>query len=287
MASRGLRVIVLAAQRKGVTDPLATRFNVSHKCLVPLGGRPLIAHVVETVAGYSCVEDVVISVEPDAFAAIGRALPPGNLGEAPIRCVAAAASIADSVLAAAAGHSGPLLVTTADHALMTRVSLDAMVEALRDHEVAIAMARREAVLAAHPEGQRRFYSFRDGEYSNCNLYAMAHPGALRAARVFRGGGQFAKKASRIIGAFGLLNLLLLRMRVVGLPLGMRRVSRRLGLDVVPVILADGSQAIDVDNDRTYAIVAQLLERRPGATKPVLPERSGEVVRNRFALAAGS
>ena len=28
-------------------------------------------------------------------------------------------------------------------------------------------------MAAHPEGQRRYYGFSDDEYSNCNLYGLA------------------------------------------------------------------------------------------------------------------
>ncbi|MFA7588008.1 MAG: hypothetical protein WCY11_17760 [Novosphingobium sp.] len=136
-----------------------------------------------------------------------------------------------------------------------------MLNALRDHDVAIAMSPRESVLAAHAEGQRRFYRFRDGDYSNCNLYGIASSHALGAAEIFRGGGQFAKKASRIVDAFGLMNLLLLRLRLVSLSRGLRRISGRIGLSLAPVILTDGTQAIDVDNDRTYAVVNDLIRQR--------------------------
>lgn len=284
MGSRGFRVVVLAAQRQGVIDPLAARFGVSHKCLVPLAGRPLIAHVVRTVTGYPSVETVAISVEKDSFAAVLHAVGAAGPADAPIACVAAADNLADSVIAAAEGHDGPLLITTADNALLTRNSIDAMLAALKEHDVAIAMAPREAVLAAHPDGQRRFYRFRDDGYSNCNLYGIAHKRALHAAEIFRGGGQFAKKAGRIVGAFGLLNLLLLRLRLLTLGRGMRRISGRIGLDIVPVILTDGSQAIDVDNDRTYAIVGELLEARAEALGST-GRRMGEAARHEPTSAA--
>ena len=38
-------VLVLAAQRAGVVNPLAERAGVSHKCIVPICGKPLIVHV--------------------------------------------------------------------------------------------------------------------------------------------------------------------------------------------------------------------------------------------------
>lgn len=259
-AGRDLRVIVLAAQRKGTVNPLAERFAVSHKCLIPLREQPLISHVVNTLVCHPGVGSIAISVEEDAFPALRQALAGIGTG-ARIDFVPAADNLADSVLAAAKGHNGPMIITTADNALLAHGSLDAMRDTLGRTDVAVAMAPREAVLAVHPQGQRRFYRFRGGEFSNCNLYGMAHPKALRAAETFRGGGQFARNASRIIEAFGLSNLLLLRLRLVTLAQGLRRISRRLGLEIAPVILEDGSQAIDVDNDRTYRIVDELLAAR--------------------------
>jgi len=257
VTSAGFRVVVLAAQRKGVTDPLATRFGTSHKCLVPLVGEPLIAHVLRIVTSHPRVASVVVSIELDSFEALRRAVPD-------LDCMAttAADNIADSVILAADGHVGPVIITTADNALLTHASIDAMMEAAASgSDAAIAMARREAVLGVHPEAQRRFYRFRDGEFSNCNLYSITCPNALRAAEIFRGGGQFAKKARRIVDAFGLVNLILLRLRLVSLGSGLKRISARIGVHITPVVLADGSQAIDVDNDRTYAIVESLLSRR--------------------------
>lgn len=254
-------MIVLAAQRRGMVDPLAARFGVSHKCLVPTMGRPLIGHVLDTLAGAEGVASVAISVESDAFAQVAAILPAQS--NAGFELVAAADNIADSVVAAAEGHQGPLVVTTADNVLLSAESLAAMGNALLASDVAFAMARREAVLAAHPEGQRRFYRFRDGAFSNCNLYGIADRRALHAADIFRGGGQFAKEASRVVGAFGVVNLVLLRLGRLPLAGVARRISARIGLRVVPVVLTDGSQAIDVDNDRTFAVVEQLLRQRPG------------------------
>ncbi|MCX7863433.1 MAG: NTP transferase domain-containing protein [Novosphingobium sp.] len=261
MKGADCRVIVLAAQRSGVVDPLAEAHGVSHKCLVPIAGRPLIAHVLETISAHPAVASVMISIEKSAFDAMAGLFATDHLWGSRIACVAAADNLADSVFLAAEGHHGPIIITTADNVLLTRQSIDAVLAGMGRHEVAIAMARRETVLAAHPEGQRRFYRFRDGAYSNCNLYGLASPHALKAAEVFRGGGQFARKAGRIVRAFGFVNLLILQLRLVSLATGMKRISRRIGLDLVPVILADGSQAIDVDNQRTFRVVSEILDQR--------------------------
>ena len=127
-------------------------------------------------------------------------------------------------------------------------------------DTVIALARKEDVLAAHPQGQRRFYKFRDGEFSNCNLYGLSRRG-LALAETFREGGQFAKNPMRIARAFGFFNLFLLRYGLVTLDRAMQRLGRRFGVRVSALVLADGAHAIDVDNARTYEIAAELLDRR--------------------------
>jgi len=250
-------VIILAGQRVGQINPLAEAFGVSHKCLVPIAGRPLIAHVLDTVRGTPGISDVRVVIEPELFAQIAR-LGGGH----PVECIAARPNLADSVAAGMAGIDGPVIITTADNVNLSKAALSAMRTALSNGaDVAIAMTRREDVLAAHPEGQRRFYRFRDGKYSNCNLYALGGAQALKAAEAFRGGGQFAKSAKRIVDAFGLANLLLFLSGAVSLAGAMRRVGRRFGLRIVPVVLGDGRHAIDVDNARTYRIAETLLMAR--------------------------
>ncbi len=257
-----VRVIILAAQRPGVVDPLAAARGLSHKCLVPLAGRPLIAHVLQTILQYPGLKDARVSIEADMMSKIDAIVDDLASGNHAITCIVAADNLADSVLTAAAGHDGPIIITTADNALLSADALHAMCAVLaQETDVAIAMTQKSSVLAAHPDGQRRFYRFADDAYSNCNLYGVGGQRALAAVEIFRGGGQFAKKVGRIIDSFGLINLLLLRLRLVSLAQGLKRISKRIGLNITPVILADGCNAIDVDNERTYKIVEGMIAAR--------------------------
>ena len=154
-----------------------------------------------------------------------------------------------------------MIVTTADNVLLTPVAVRKVADRLlAGADGVLAVARKEDVLSAHPQGQRRFYKLTDGSYSNCNLYGMS-PRGLAFAETFRSGGQFAKKPMRIALAVGLVNLLILRSGLISLDRAMRRLGRRFGLRASAVVLEDGAHAIDVDNERTYRIAAQLLERR--------------------------
>jgi GTP:adenosylcobinamide-phosphate guanylyltransferase len=250
--------IILAGQRAGSIDPLAEAAHVANKSLVPIAGRPLITHVAEALAATPGLARLRIVAEPGVEMRLRAALPRGG---PPTDFVAAAGNLADSVHAGAAGVTGPILITTSDNVLLTPGAAREILTALATADVAVALSTQASVLAAHPDGQRRFYRFADDAYSNCNLYGLAGPGALMAAETFRSGGQFAKKPLRMILALGPIDLALMLSGRLTLRDAFVRISRRLKLRVAPVVLADGAHAIDVDNARTYACAEQLLARR--------------------------
>jgi hypothetical protein len=126
--------------------------------------------------------------------------------------------------------------------------------------VVIALARKEDVLAAHPQAQRNFYKLRDGAFSNCNLYGLSQRG-LKLAETFRSGGQFYQNPMRVARAVGFFNLLVMRSGLVSTESGMRRLGRKFGVKASRVVLGDGAHAVDVDNERTYRIAELLLEKR--------------------------
>lgn len=255
----GLRVIVLAGRNDGAPDPLAQRFGQSHRSLIPLAGQPMIAHVLHTALHHPRTASLAICIEREAFGPVWDVLT-SLPGRGSVALIPARACLADSVRDAAKGWEGPLLVITADHALLTAETIDAVAGALTHADVALALSPRAEVERAHRAAKRRFLSFRDGAYAACDIYGAAGPAALHAVDVFGGGAQ-ASPGARIRLALGTLGLLLLRARLLTLPATARMASRHLGLRLAPVVLADGSQALDVDDYRSYAVARDLLDDR--------------------------
>ncbi len=110
------------------------------------------------------VEDfALVAAEPTVarLHAEGRLTPVGAEGH-----------IVDSVIEASRTTGFPLILCTADNVLMTVEGFRAIAEAGSAPGVdgVVMMAERKDILAAHPDGQRRFYRFRGGAYSNCNLF---------------------------------------------------------------------------------------------------------------------
>jgi|JI10StandDraft_1071094.scaffolds.fasta_scaffold03834_3 GTP:adenosylcobinamide-phosphate guanylyltransferase len=272
MADGRITALVLAGRRDGVIDPLAAAFGVEDKCLVPIAGQPLIVHVLRALASSPLVARIIVSInDPSLLADLPIARELERAGRlVPMK---AKDNLAESIFAAAEGIDFPLLVTTADNVLFTHHAVSEMHDQAcgGNADAAVAFSRRDDILAAHPDGQRRFYKFADDAYSNCNCYWIRDASALSAAEVFRSGGQFAKHPMRIANAFGILNLIRFRLGLGSLADAFERFSSRLGLTLHPVIFADGALAIDVDNARTHKIAGELLFTRMNDAPALSPQ----------------
>lgn len=271
-------ILILAGRRPGAVDALAESYGVADKCLVPVAGRPMIAHVLESAAA-TPAHRVFVSTHNARL--LDDLVDPivERMGERLV-VVPASDNLADSVLGVADKAQFPLFITTADNCLLTSATIAEIgAEAARlGAGAGVALARREDVLAVHPEGQRRFYEFSDVAVSNCNAYWIADPSALRAAEAFRGGGQFVKKPLRVMQAFGLINLLRFRFGLGPIHHIFRRISRRLKVDVAPLLISNGATAIDVDNERSLRVTEALMKRpdivNPRSSFRETPEESG-------------
>jgi len=254
-------ILVLAGRRASALDPLAAGAGVSNKCLVPVAGQAMIGRVLDLVASAFPNAPLFVSVEDFALIAgepsVARLRAAGRLTP-----VEAKHRILDSVLEGSAVTGFPLLIITADNVLMTKQGLAEITAAgcRSGVDCVVMMAREEAIRAAHPDGQRRFYRFRDGGYSNCNLFWFSNARAMKGADSFRLGGQFAKRKRDAVRALGLVTLFLYALKLADIYGLFRHFSRRFGVAIFPLVTADGRLAIDVDNERTHRVAEEILAR---------------------------
>lgn len=257
--------LIMAGKRSGIHDPLAQRAGVSQKCVVPVGGVPMIERVLREVAACDRVDAIhIVAHEQEEIAS----LPTANalLAEGRLHFREGKFNIVDSVFSGAEGAAFPLLITTADNCLVTAAGYSEFVDKALAANAggAAALARKEDVQAADPEGQKKFYEFTDGGYSNCNTYWIGSREALSAAEIMREGGQFAKFPRRIAKAFGWINLIRFYFGWGSKEKIFAQVSRRFGFNMVPIVMSNGEFAIDVDNERTFAVTERLLAKREAA-----------------------
>ena len=255
------KILVLAGRRSATLDPLAEAAGVSHKCLVPVAGVPMVVRVLETAAEAYPEAPLFVSIE-DFSIIEDQSIVARLQSEGRLTPIEARHHIVDSIVYASGITGFPLMITTADNVLMTAEVMHDL-EALGASGAAdaiVVMAEKTDIRAAHPDGQRRFYELKDGGFSNCNLFWLGSDKAVRAAEVFRHGGQFAKHPGRIVKAFGVLNLIRFRWGLETLEGMFRHVSRRFGIRILPMVAKDGKVAIDVDNERTHRVAEEILAR---------------------------
>lgn len=252
-------VILLAAQRTGVVNPLAKVHDVSHKCLVPIVGETLIDRTLQILSSHKGCRAIYILIEPDGEEIVRPVAESYARSDLPINFIASDDNIAASVIKGCEQGEAPYLITTADNVLLKHDSIDKAVSAIADGADAVAgLAEKTDIHAIHPLAQRGFYDFRDGGFANCNLYGLKDKKALNAANIFREGGQFMSNPRRLINAFGWFNIMLMRFKLVTIDDAFKRMSKRFGITMRRVPLTDGTQAIDVDNVLTYKVVEAVL-----------------------------
>ncbi len=95
----------------------------------------------------------------------------------------------------------PLLITTADHPLLSAEIVEAFCAGARASgaDLAAGLAAAEVVREAYPEAARTWLRFADGSYSGANLFALLTPAGSRGGRLLapgRAGAQAALAAGR-------------------------------------------------------------------------------------------
>ncbi|VXC51189.1 Cobalamin biosynthesis protein CobY [Sphingomonas sp. T1] len=240
--------LILAGSRGGV-DPLAAYAGVTHKALILLEGRTLLARVADALreAGAG-----VIAVSVSDAAVRDHAVALG------LRVLDAASGPSLSVGDGIAALGTPLLVTTADHALLrpewiTRFQADIPADA----DVAVLLARRDVVEAAAPGTRRTYLRFADGGWSGCNLFRFATPRSIAAIDLWRQVEADRKRPWRIVRRLG--PGLLLRYALGRLTLGdaIAHLGRKAGLVAAAVATPYGLAAVDVDKPADLDLVRSL------------------------------
>lgn len=159
--------------------------------------------------------------------------------------------------------SGPVLVTTADHALLDENMLDVFFResARLDADLTFGFVSRATIEARFPRAKRTYLHFRDGSFSGANLFLFHTPNAKRAATFWQRVESERKHPWRIARAFGFGTLLLFLARRLDLDAALMRVSNVIGARVRAIRLSIAEAAVDVDKIEDLELVRRILAER--------------------------
>ena len=252
----GWTALVLAGSRPG-NDPFAQAYGTDLKALIPVGGVPMVARPVQALLDSPDIDRVhVLTQHPDRIAAVLASDP--RLSIEP-----SSGTIAETLTGLFADPSTryPVLVTTADHALLDPAMVADFCAKADGADLAIGLVERAELMARLPETQRTWLGFRGGAYSGANLFAFGSAKGISAVELWRSVEQDRKKGWRMVGELGPLALIGAVLRWRTLDQILESVGRRLGLTIRKVELANPLAAVDVDKPADHELVTAILEGR--------------------------
>jgi GTP:adenosylcobinamide-phosphate guanylyltransferase len=261
--------LVLAGSRGG-SDDLAAAQGQRHRALIPVGGVPMLVRVVRTLRAAPSIGKIVVSIDdPAALDPVpelrslvaGGALAVRRSERSPSRSVVVALE------SLPAGE--PVLVTTADHALLTPEMVEHFTRACgrEPADVRVALVAASLLRARFPESKRTYLPMRDDLYSGANLFAFLTPAAKRAAEFWVRAEASRKRPWRLALAFGPRALIAFWRRRFDLDAALEQVSRVIGARVRAVKMPFAEAAIDVDRAADLELATRILsEREEGAAR---------------------
>ena len=245
--------VVLAGSRPR-RDAFAEQFGAKLKALIPIAGEPMVCRPVRALLATKAVRKIlVVSQSPEPIAAV---LPKNRR----IKIQESQGTIAETIeqLILQRTAQFPILVTTADHALLDAEMVREFIDSAGDADLAIGVVERQALMERLPQSKRTWIAFRGGAYSGANLFAFGSIKALAAIEHWRSVEQDRKKGWRLLSALGPAVLLGALLRVRTIDQTAKTIAGKLGMPARVVVLSNPLAAVDVDKPVDHAIVEAIL-----------------------------
>lgn len=251
------------AGSRGTADPVAAATGVANKVLAPVAGVPMLGRVLRTLRANRWIDRIVVC-GLDPMLASDFATPADGRGPA-VEHVRGDHTPSSSAAAAIRelGLAPPVLITTADHPLLSSTILDAFCERATaiNADATFALVPAGIVRAAFPGVKRTVFRFRDGGFCGCNLYALLSTRGYDALREWASVEAERKRPWRILRILGYGTLLRFVIGQLSLADLTGVVFARTGLSVRPVLLTDPAAGFDVDTPEQRVVAEQYLTAR--------------------------
>lgn len=252
-------LVLLAGERQG-GSPLAKHFDVPYSVLVPLAGASPIVWALRALqkalrvrGGYLMAPKLLIDSQANIIKPqlddLGLEVLTPEPGPAASVCKALRQTTAR-----------PMLVTTADHALLTGAVVDTFADKARSEsaDLVVGLVPLATVETAFPGTRRTRLKLRDGHYCGSNLFLVRTPRGDEAVREWQRFETLRKQPWRLAHRLGPMLLLRYLTNTLSLADVTARFKTLSGARVGFVILDAARAAVDVDTLADWELANELL-----------------------------
>ena len=255
--------IIMAADRNP-DDPVTRAAGVSCKALTPVGGIPMVLRVLNALEESLETGPRLLCGPPAPLLEQARVLKSGvDAGDYSWMASRESPSASATAAMEQIPESQPVLLTTADHALLSGQIIDHFCGQARtaDFDLMVALAPYALVAKAWPAVQRTRLRFSDRDYCSCNLFAFMTPRSRTITGFWRKVESQRKQPWRIVAILGWWPVLKYLLGRLSLQEALARLSSRLDMKIGVAILPFAEAAVDVDTENDWQLVQQILAEK--------------------------
>ncbi len=256
--------LVLAADRTA-SDPITLYTGAACKAFARVGGEPMIIRVLDALTACDLVDGIVLCGPSKARLGdcppLKQRIDSGEVAwlqnrESPSRST-------EYGLDYLSGNM-PVLLTTADHALLTpQIVRHFLTESLKtDADVTVGVVTDAQMSAAFPDAKRTVFRLRDGGFCGCNLFTFK-PQGRKLVHFWRQVEDLRKKPWRLIAQ--IVSPAVVLSYVFGrlsLEHALDILAARSGVRVKTIILPDTRAGIDVDKVEDLLLAESIVNKAP-------------------------
>lgn len=260
-----LQAVILTGTRD-VHNPLLAGTSLQSKVMLPVGGKPMVLSVLETLHASVHQPELYISSSDPAVLSLKTHIP--------FKALPSEANAVQSILKSLERLPGEewVLFVSGDHPLLTPEMVDYFVEAAIQRKLTFAAAavERDLVQKHYPASRRTYFHAKNGAYSGGNLF-------LINKRLFKGSANFMetidrnrKKPWKSAMMLDPLTIVQILLRTLELDEITRRASRVFGCESGVIDMPFAECCMDVDKPSDREIAEAILTRRGQLQPPDYP-----------------
>ena len=244
-------VLILAGQREGVVDPLCAETGEERKALIPILGRPMLDYVLAALEAASLKLPFHIS---------GCS---ANVDERLTQAPSDAGPAGSALAALTDGMTFPVLMTTADHPLLTADMITEFIEKSQatGADFCVGLAEETIIRPAYPHVKRTYLKFSDRAVSGCNLFYIANIKGLATIEFWKDAQHFRKQPLKLARKISLPLFWRYWRGKLTLDAALDYASKTLAIRAASVLMSVPEAAIDVDKPSDRILVEDILKKR--------------------------